>query len=56
MFTGKTRKKTSDRQTQEEIAKELGLSTGPPRDKDKRKLYKIRNAGQGQVKIRNQDD
>jgi hypothetical protein len=34
----------------------MGLSSGAPRDKGKRKLYKIRNAGQGQVKVREQND
>lgn len=36
----------------EEVADELDQSSNLPRDKSKRKLYKIRNAGQGQVKIR----
>lgn len=36
----------------EEIAEEIGLSSGGAREKSRRKLYKIRNAGQGQVKIR----
>lgn len=39
----------------EEIAEEMGLSSGAPRDKGRRKLYKIRNAGQGQVKIRGEN-
>ncbi len=36
----------------EEIAEDIGLSSGQPREKSKRQLYKIRNAGQGQVRIR----
>lgn len=36
----------------EEIAEELGLSHGEPRDKEQRDIYKVRNAGQGQVPIR----
>ena len=36
----------------EEIAEDIGLSSGQPREMSKRQLYKIRNAGQGQVRIR----
>lgn len=36
----------------EEIAQDLGLSSGEPRDKNEREIYKVRNAGQGQVKVR----
>jgi len=36
----------------EEIAEDIGISNGQPRDKNKRDIYKVRNAGQGQVKIR----
>lgn len=36
----------------EEIAEDLGLSTGERRDKEQRDIYKVRNAGQGQVKVR----
>ncbi|MGI6366092.1 MAG: hypothetical protein ACOX2G_10290 [Bacillota bacterium] len=39
----------------EEIAEDLGLSSGEPRDKSKRDIYKVRNAGQGQVKIRGEN-
>jgi len=40
----------------EEVAEEMGLSTGEPRDKNQREVYKVRNAGQGQVPIRNKKD
>lgn len=39
----------------EEIAEELGLSKGEPRNKQERELYKFRNAGQGQVPVRGED-
>ena len=39
----------------EEIAEEMGISRGYSRDKSRRKLYKFRNAGQGQVKIRGEN-
>lgn len=45
----------SRNRSMEEIAEEMGLSSGAPRDKGRRKLYKIRNAGQGQVKIRGEN-
>ena len=36
----------------EEIAEDLGLSTGERRDKEQRETYQVCNAGQGQVKVR----
>ena len=37
----------------EEVADEMGLSSGEMRNKNEREVYKVRNAGQGQVPIRN---
>jgi len=42
----------SRNRSNEEIADDLGLSSGEPRAKENRDLFKVRNAGQGQVKIR----
>lgn len=33
----------------EELAEELGLSGGEPRNKNKRETFTVRNAGQGQI-------
>ena len=41
----------SRNRSMEEIARDLGLSPGRRRDKTRRMIYKVRNAGQGQVKI-----
>lgn len=39
----------------EEIAAEIGLGPDGPREKKPRKLYTVQNAGEGQVKIRGQE-
>lgn len=36
----------------EEVAEDLGLSSGASRNKEERDKYTVRNAGQGQVKVR----
>lgn len=55
MVQDKDGNKPSSGQKLEELAEELDRSPTLPRDKSKRKLYKIRNAGQGQVKIRGEN-
>lgn len=49
---GRYKDSLSRNRSMEEVAEDIGLSSGRPRERSKRKLYKIRNAGQGQVKIR----
>lgn len=52
---GRYKDALSRNRSTEEIAEEMGISSRFPRDKSRRKLYKFRNAGQGQVKIRGEN-
>lgn len=40
----------------EEIAEDLGLSAGRPRKTEGRESYTVRNAGQGQVPVRDTNE